>query len=309
MNPAHNRQIRDSHVNMLQRIQERLWDDFTWPHLRVKRLRAVAQGQRYYSPPSEFQIDNIEKIEVYNGGGWRKLAPGIFSEHYSAHDSDLDQRSYPPMRWAIHEDEDIEIWPISDQNGDPETNEGMFKFTGIRNLKPFVKDADRADLDDNLLVMFAAAELLAAQGAKDAQLKLDQANQIYRRQRGGLTPRRRFRMFGVDDIVKPREYVIFNVRSGAVSDTPGPTGAPGQRGSIWTTGAGPPSPDTASITGDMYLNETTGDVWRYDGAAGREARSDVAAGSQHQGASWCCQYRAWSAWSARTARTAWTSWR
>ena len=208
MNPAHNRQVRDAHVNMLQRIQERLWDDFTWPHLRVHRLKAVAKGQRYYTPPSDFQIDNIEKIEVKDGGSWRRLEVGIDAEHYSAHDSDLDERAWPPMRWQIHEDEDIEIWPISDLNGDPKTNEGMLKFTGIRNLKPFYKDADRADLDDNLLVMFGAAELLAAQGAKDAQLKLDQANQIYRRQRGGLTPRKRFRMFGIGPALPPRQEFI-----------------------------------------------------------------------------------------------------
>jgi hypothetical protein len=208
MSPAHNRQVRDSHVNMLQRLQERLWDDFTWPHLRVQRLKPCSTSQRYYDPPSDIQIDNIEKIEVFDGGGWRQLLPGIYGEHYTAYNSDLNERAWPVMRWQIHEDEDIEIWPIADLNGDPATMEGMLKFTGIRNLKPFVRDADRADLDDNLLVMFGAAELLAAQGAKDAQIKLDQANQIYRRQRGGLTPRKRFRMFGIGPALPaPREFI------------------------------------------------------------------------------------------------------
>lgn len=208
MNPAHNRQVRDAHVNMLQRIQERLWDDFTWPHLRVQRLKPCSISQRYYATPNDIHIDNIEKIEVFDSGGWRPLLPGIFGEHYSAYNSDLNERAWPVMRWQIHEDEDIEIWPIADMNGDKTTMQGMLKFTGIRNLKPFVKDADRADLDDNLLVMFGAAELLAAQGAKDAQVKLDQANQIYRRQRGGLTPRKRFRMFGIGPALPaPREFI------------------------------------------------------------------------------------------------------
>jgi len=273
MNPAHNHQVRDSHVNLLQRVQERLWDDFTWPHLRVQRMQKVQAGQRYYSPPPEMQIDNIENLQIYDSGGWQPMLPGIYAEHYSAHNSDLDERAYPPQRWQIHEDEDLELWPISDTDANQDTMEGMLKFTGIRNLKPFVADSDRADLDDRLLVMFAAAELLAASGAKDAQLKLDQANQIYRRLRSGLTPRRRFKMFGIGVAPPPtKEYVVFHDRSGgggggsAPAALPGPAGPPGVRGSIWTTGVGAPVA-TDALVGDMYLNESNGDVWRYDGAA------------------------------------------
>ena len=49
---------------------------------------------------------------------------------------------------------------------------------------------------------------------------------------------------------------------------PGPAGDPGLRGSRWYTGAGAPSgviPDDR-VAGDMYLDETTGDVWRWDAA-------------------------------------------
>jgi hypothetical protein len=45
----------------------------------------------------------------------------------------------------------------------------------------------------------------------------------------------------------------------------GPTGIPGERGSRWYTGAGPPSglvPDTR-VDGDMWLDESNGDVWRW----------------------------------------------
>jgi len=43
------------------------------------------------------------------------------------------------------------------------------------------------------------------------------------------------------------------------------------RGSRWYTGAGAPDdtiPDERVI-GDMYLDETTADVWRWDGGAWR----------------------------------------
>ena len=47
----------------------------------------------------------------------------------------------------------------------------------------------------------------------------------------------------------------------------GPIGAAGVRGSRWYTGIGPPSlaiPDDR-IDGDMYLNESNGDVYRWSG--------------------------------------------
>jgi hypothetical protein len=39
-----------------------------------------------------------------------------------------------------------------------------------------VSDSDRADLDDRLIVLFAAAEILAKQKSPDAKNKLDMAN-------------------------------------------------------------------------------------------------------------------------------------
>jgi hypothetical protein len=46
----------------------------------------------------------------------------------------------------------------------------------------------------------------------------------------------------------------------------GPPGGPGQRGSIWTTGSGAPVILGIELTGDMYLDEVSGDVWRFSGA-------------------------------------------
>jgi hypothetical protein len=49
----------------------------------------------------------------------------------------------------------------------------------------------------------------------------------------------------------------------------GVQGDPGVRGSRWYTGAGAPGvvPDTR-IEGDMWLNETNGDVWRWSDVSG-----------------------------------------
>jgi hypothetical protein len=45
----------------------------------------------------------------------------------------------------------------------------------------------------------------------------------------------------------------------------GPTGSPGRRGSVWYTGSGAPGAIAGVLPADMYLDETTGDVYRYDG--------------------------------------------
>lgn len=199
LNPAHNTQNRDSQVTMLQVEQERLWGDFDWPHLRIFPQVALEDGQRYVETPSNMHVDRIEKIEVFTDGAWVELTPGIDGCHYSSYNSDLDERSWPPRRWKLNEDEDVELWPIPDRDGDATTLEGYLRFTGIRNLNQLVDDGDRADLDDDMLVGYVAAQMLAATGAKDARLKLDGAQARDQKLRGRLTPRRRFQMYGTNE--------------------------------------------------------------------------------------------------------------
>jgi hypothetical protein len=196
LNPAHNAQVRDTQVKMIQHVQEWLWEDFTWPHLRVKRDISLQAGQRFYELPDDLDIDRIERIEVRYNGSWMKIAAGVDAHHYRQYDSDLLIRAWPVQRWQITEDEQIEVWPIPDSDMDAATLEGTLRITGIRKLTSLVDDADRADLDSRLITLYAAADILTAQGSKDGQLKLSQANKIYSRLRSGLTPRRSFRMFG-----------------------------------------------------------------------------------------------------------------
>jgi hypothetical protein len=212
LNPAHNAQVRDTQVKMLQRVQERLWGDFNWPFLRVERQIPGQAGQRYYETPADLDVDRLERVEFFTDGCWRLLAYGIGGNDYADWNSDLDERSWPIYRWKFHDGIELEMWPILDRNADVTTRDGYLKYTGIRKLKPLVADTDRADLDDRLIVMFAAAEMLAATGAKDAQFKLDQANTIYAKLRGEQSPTRQFRMFGVGEQPRPRGIFITQYR-------------------------------------------------------------------------------------------------
>lgn len=211
-NPAHNAQVRATHVNMLQRTQERLWRDFAWPHLTTEWKLPLQNGQRIYDTPANLDIDRIDRIEVFRDGVWAPLSYGVNNSHYASWNSDLDQRSWPPRAWRIVPDEDLEIWPIPNRDAVPATLEGMLRFTGTRKLRPLVANTDTADLDDDMLALYCAAEMLAAGGAKDAQLKLEAANLSYAKQRSGLSPRRSVRMYGIGEPELSRRPFVSSYR-------------------------------------------------------------------------------------------------
>ncbi len=217
LNAAHNNQVRDTQVKELQRKQEWFWNDFDWPHLRVDRFINLQAGQRFYdlntavnaagTVTNDLVIDRIQTVSVRVSGVYVPLDPGIDDGHFAAHDSELDERASPAHRWRISEGEQIEIWPIPDENADATTLEGRLRITGIRKLRNLIEDGDVADIDDQILVKSAAADYLAATGAKDAQLKLDQASRLYAKARGKLMPRRRFKMFGPDEPSQRRPII------------------------------------------------------------------------------------------------------
>lgn len=211
-NPAHNNQVRDSQVRLLQRTQDWLWGDHDWPHLFVSRKYPLEAGKRYYDFTHDFDIERISYIEVKTDGAWRKLVKGIGPQQFVAYDSDLDQRSYPPYRFEIAENDKIEIHPISDQDGTAADLEGYLRVWGIRKLRPLVADGDRADLDDSLIVLFAAAEQLGGKGAKDGSIKTSLAQKRYSRLKGQQNKREGFRMFGVGEPKMPHKPMIHHYR-------------------------------------------------------------------------------------------------
>ena len=212
LNPAHNNQVRDSQVKLLQRTQEWLWQDHNWPHLYVHRDYPLEAGKRYYDFTTDFDVERIGLIEVKSDGAWRKLAKGIGPAEYVAYDSDLDQRAFPPMRYDLREDDQIEIHPISDQDGDTSDFNGYIRVWGIRRLRPLVADADRCDLDDSLIVLFATAETLGGKGAKDGAIKTSIAQKRYATLKGQLNKRSGFNMFGVGRLEADRKPIIHRYR-------------------------------------------------------------------------------------------------
>ncbi len=206
LSPAMNVQVTESHKLLLAREQERLWEDYAWPHLRKHYLLPLQAGQHEYDLPADtfdastdsytMQIDRVERVSIRDGGEWVPLRPEITEADYSEHETELDERAWPVRAWQANGEDQIEVWPIPDTNGDASTLEGYIRITGIRDLRPFVADNDRADLDDRLIALYIAGGVLAATGAKDAQLKLEAANKLYTKLKGKQTKTTSFNMFG-----------------------------------------------------------------------------------------------------------------
>lgn len=159
----------------LRRNQELLYDEYDWPFLRqIFPAKYLLAGERYYDFPVGLNLERVESVELWYSDLPRPIERGITPREYAIYNSDADVRQEPAMAWDVRwtgTKEQIEIWPL------PVSNAQYLQFTGIRNLRPLVKDSDVADLDDQTIILFTAAEILARQANESAPvvLKLAQA--------------------------------------------------------------------------------------------------------------------------------------
>lgn len=211
--PAANTQARDGQVIRIQQVQQRLWDGYNWPHMRIEHTLPLQAGQYLYDLPETdaytLSMDRVEYVAVRDGGEWVRLCADITDANYTIHETQLDERAWPVRNWRASPNDEIEVWPIPDQNADATTLEGYLKVVAIRNLDPLVEDSDRADLDDELIALLAAAEILQANGAADAKVMMAEAERRYQRLTGNQTKIRSFRLFGAGRRPeRPRRPVI-----------------------------------------------------------------------------------------------------
>ncbi len=204
--------MRDVLVKVLQRQQRRLWEDYNWSFLRVQRDIEIQAGQRYYDIPADLTWEKIEKVEFKYGDRWVPVTYGIGREQLDQHDSDRDIRAFPVERWSEAEDDQIELWPIPSQDGSLAQSANIVRVHGIRSLRPLVAESDRADLDDTLLVLYSAAEILAREKSSDASLKLQMAERHYAKLKGRAQKGATFSMAASAPATYPRGPKIIAVQ-------------------------------------------------------------------------------------------------
>ena len=213
--------VRDAQLKqLLANKQQLLASTYEWPFLERKWDVVVGIGSRYATFPtttatgSDFATADVPismehsiTVEVLYGTVWYPVLYGINQEDLTWINSDDTTRQYPLImrwRWATNAADpstinQFEVWPI------PSVAQQV-RFTGQRRLQPLAVDADKADLDDIMLVNFVAADRLTALGqVEEAKLKLSIAQARMTNIRGSYLQREQRLIMGQDNNMLNRE--------------------------------------------------------------------------------------------------------
>lgn len=152
-----------------------------WEYLNRKFPRITLNaGQRYYDLPPGLDLERITVAKIKYGGSFYPLCRGIDFEDYESFDPEEDERSSPALKWGTQFEESvkreqIEIWPL------PDSSSQYLYFEGYRRADTMVSDDDICVVDDIVVVLWSAAELLQKVDAEGAKAKVDIANEHLRK--------------------------------------------------------------------------------------------------------------------------------
>lgn len=184
---------------LIKRNYKQLAEDYDWRHLELKRDTGVSRkllqaGSRYYDYPTAVNPQKITRALVKWGGTWQPLEYGITYNDRSAYDPDNNQRVDPIMRWMAYGETQFEVWPLPATNGVADgVNEVAFE--GQKKVTELTADASRLDMDDILVSLMCAAEILAANELeKAAAVKADAASARLSTLRGNTGSKARYVM-------------------------------------------------------------------------------------------------------------------
>lgn len=170
---AHIQRLVKSHYTALS-------EEYDWEFLALKRNDSAARkvlsaGSRVYSFPASVNPLRIKKAWVKWSGVWSPLSYGIDFDSYSAYDPSDDQRVDPVMKWDFQDDDEFEVWPIPATNGTTD-GDNEVAFEGQKAIEALTATSSRLDMDDLLVSLMAAAEVLAENGQQTrSQIKAGRA--------------------------------------------------------------------------------------------------------------------------------------
>lgn len=150
--------------------QNWLATEYDWPFLEDRFDIVIPPQSRYLSFPTlddegdttAMNLERPYKVEVLWSSKWSPLDYGIGSEQFNYISSDPPTQYQDPIqRWRWSQEGKFEIWPVN-------TTQQLVRFTGQRQLDTLTTDAATADLDDQIIWMSVAAQMLYRSKQADA---------------------------------------------------------------------------------------------------------------------------------------------
>lgn len=170
---------------LIKRHYELLADDFDWQHLELLEPngdKTLGVGQRYYDYPDTLNPLKIETVWTNQTGVWTKVEYGITPVDYT-----LVGASEPVVKWNRYGETQFEVWPTP-------SGTGTLRFVGQKKPEALVTEGSRLDMDDQLVALFASAEILSGTKQPDAQAKADAAKRRLSQLRAGYADKTRVLM-------------------------------------------------------------------------------------------------------------------
>jgi len=144
-----------------------------WDSLRLQATVGLLAGARYATKPA-INFNRPFKVEAKINDFWTQVAYGIGADEMNIYDSDVLETADPIQAWQHYGLTQFEVWPI------PATAQNI-RFIGQMNLGALVSTTapeDTCTLDDLMLVLFTAADILADANSPGAQRKAANAQTL-----------------------------------------------------------------------------------------------------------------------------------
>jgi hypothetical protein len=190
-----------------------------WPFLEDRFDISVPPQSRYLSFPTlddegDSTAMNMERpyiVEVFWANKWAPLTHGIGSEQFNYLNSDqAGQFQDPVQNWRWSQEGKFEIWPIN-------ATAVTIRFTGQRALDTLAALSDTADLDDQLLVLAVAADMLRRSNQADADLREQQFQRRLIQIRASY-PGWKSLVFGENDLESAQTPRLVGIRVGVAGN-------------------------------------------------------------------------------------------
>lgn len=174
-NPAVGVSANDRHKAVLNRVYASLAAEKGWTHLNYTAPRIpLMPGERYYDVPPAIDFNQMHTVTYWRGAIGTALDPGIGPKEYAAFNAGI--QTEPALRYDLKatapDTIQIEIWPTPGSTGKE------LEISGMRKTPKLVNAADICLLDDHLVVLYAAHEVLRPVNKDDADAKLAAARSL-----------------------------------------------------------------------------------------------------------------------------------